>query len=83
MIVFQVITPYGASSLFTSAEKAYKAIRKIIENDITDYNIRGATDKVHSLEKELAIFDERYKDYLDGDGAFGIGDYWVNELEVY
>jgi hypothetical protein len=83
MKVFQTITPYGAGLLFTSAEKAYKAVKKTIENDITDYNIYGATDKVRSLEKDLETFNERYKDYLDGDGAFGTGDYWVNELKVY
>ena len=83
MRVFQEITPYGRGSLYTTAEKAYKAVRKIIEDDIADYNIRGATDRVQSLEKELGILDERYEDYLDGDAAFGADNYWVTEVEVY
>lgn len=83
MRVFQEMSPYGAGSLFTSAEKAYKAVRKILEDDIADYNRWGWTDKARLLEKELEILDERYKDYLDGDAAFGSDNYWVKEVEVY
>ena len=83
MRVFQEMSPYGAGSLFTSAEKAYKAVRKIIEDDIADYNACGTVDRVRSLEKELETFNERYEDYLDGDAAFGTSDYWVKEVEVY
>lgn len=83
MRVFQAMSPYGAGSLYTSAEKAYKAVRKIIEDDIADYNICGATDRARSLEKELDVFEGRYKDYLDGDAAFGSDNYWVEEVEVY
>lgn len=83
MRVFQEITPYGAGSLFTTAEKAYKAVRKIIENDIVDYNACGAVDRVRFLEKELETLNERYEDYLDGDTAFGADYYWVKEVEVY
>lgn len=83
MRVFQEMSPYGAGLLFTSAEKAYKAVRKNLEDDIADYNRWGRADKARLLEKELEVFEERYKDYLDGDVAFGSDNYWVKEVEVY
>lgn len=74
---------YGRGRLFATANKAFTAITRDIEDDIRQYNIVGDAEKTHYLEKELEAFKEAYENYIEGDADFGTEDYWVEEVEVH